>query len=128
VGEEEAWLQHAEYDLEVARTALAAGLFAQCLISCQQAVEKALKAAYIQKYGQAAPRIHDLIRLARDTDLEHRLQPPLPGLTLWYLEARYPDLADVPAFQRVPREAAQEALAATETFVAAVRSEFGAKE
>lgn len=119
--EEELWLVQAEHDLEAAEYNLGGGFLDQCLVCCQQATEKALKALYIARHRQAPPRSHDIERLARMVGLEQALPPELTGLTEWYMEARYPDMADAPAYQKVTSDIAEAALRETRTFLTETR-------
>jgi len=121
MSEEEVWLLQAEHDLQAAEHNLRGGFLDHCLICCQQATEKALKALYIAKHRKAPPRMHDIQDLARAVELETSIPGQLVALTRWYLEARYPDVADVPPFQKLDVETAEAALAATRAFLGDAR-------
>lgn len=120
--EEEVWLVQAEHDLEVAEYNLRGKFYAQCLVNCQQATEKALKAIYIAKHRQAPPRIHDIRALGGLVGRDD-LAPVLIGLTRWYTEARYPDTADTPAYERATAEDARPAVEATARFLGQTRDQ-----
>jgi len=53
---EQGWVDQAQYDLDTARAMLASGRYLYVLFCCQQAVEKALKAAIVRKTGELPPR------------------------------------------------------------------------
>jgi len=88
----EYWLDIAEYDLETAIAMQNSGRYLYTVFMCQQALEKLLKAIYIQQLGEEAPRTHNLLYLAELLDLpdyaEH-LQT-MTKLNTYYLEGRYP--------------------------------------
>jgi len=88
----EHWLDIAEYDLETAAVMQASRRYLYTVFMCQQALEKLLKAIYIQQIGEEAPRTHNLIylfglcELPRQTDY---LQV-MTDLNTYYIEGRYP--------------------------------------
>ena len=55
----ENWLRLAEYDLAAAETMLASGQTLYVVFTCQQAVEKALKAVVTKQTGAHPHRTHD---------------------------------------------------------------------
>jgi HEPN domain-containing protein len=61
--ETENWLKIAEEDMTVAQAAWDIGLYSPCIYHCQQAIEKAMKAALVEN-GLTFPKTHDLLRLA----------------------------------------------------------------
>jgi len=69
-----------------------------CLFFCQQAIEKALKAVYHEKYNKTPPRKHDLEVLADAadilTELDERKLDLLDALSLYYIESRYTEDRD----------------------------------
>ncbi len=87
------WRNGANDSLEVARLAHAARKYALTLFHCHLAVEKALKAAYVEERDEAPPPTHHLLRLAS------QLQQPwteeyewaLNDLTRFAVAARYDD-------------------------------------
>lgn len=56
----EHWLDIAHYDLDTAEAMQNSDRYLYTVFMCQQAVEKLLKAIYIQQNGQEAPRTHTL--------------------------------------------------------------------
>jgi HEPN domain-containing protein len=57
------WIDIADYDLETARSMQKSRRYLYTIFMCQQAIEKILKALYIQKYRKEAPFTHNLIYL-----------------------------------------------------------------
>ena len=88
----EYWLDIAQYDMDTARTMHENGRYLYAVFMCQQAMEKILKANYIQKFNQEAPMTHNIIYLASLLDL--KLSPEqsetAATLTTYYIEGRYP--------------------------------------
>src|SRR5690554_2441356 len=112
------WRRLADLDLESARKSLHGESYLHCLLGCQQALEKLLKAIVVEVTEQAPPRIHNLVRLALLAELE--LEPPweqlLSKLSLEYVEMRYPeDLATIDELN--DRETAETHLRQTEEFI-----------
>ncbi len=64
------WLKYADADLSAAADLLSTGHPSHCLMFCQQAIEKTLKALYVEALGDEPPRIHSLTRLAELLGLE----------------------------------------------------------
>ena len=92
--ETQAWLKSAEGDMILARAALEAQLLGQCLFHCEQAVEKSLKAVWIERSEAGfPPRSHDLSSLADDVrlDLSGDQRRLLQHLYEEYTSGRYPD-------------------------------------
>jgi len=79
-------------DLEEAKAALSAGRTNWALFASHQAVEKALKAAYIVN-RERPPRTHDLVELYRGlgAGVSDELVEALAELTPYYSVARYPN-------------------------------------
>ena len=87
------WYEGALVDLEEAEDALSGARPNWALFACHQAVEKALKAAYIVLKRERPPRTHDLVELFRNlgVELSEELNEALSELTPYYSVARYPN-------------------------------------
>jgi HEPN domain-containing protein len=90
----EYWVGLAQRDIHSARVLLAAGDTGNCLMLCQQALEKALKAHLQEMKGEPPPRIHNLIRLAALAGMEGVIPEAqletLADLSPFAVEGRYP--------------------------------------
>ena len=61
----ERWQAQAEYDLSVAEMLYRQSVYRYCVFFCHLALEKQLKAMFIERTGfESPPRTHDLIELA----------------------------------------------------------------
>jgi HEPN domain-containing protein len=118
------WLASAEYDLETARQLLRAGRYLYVPVSCQQAVEKTLKALITESTGAHPPRIHDLKRLASlaSAELESGMAEFIAELTLASGGARYPDDLQQ-ALMQYPEPVARSYLERTEEVIACLRAD-----
>jgi len=87
------WLSQAEDDLKDAQATAEANRHAATAFHCQQAVEKALKALFMQQRETDAPRSHSLIFLGHETGTLERFGDFLRELTPAYMDTRYPDAA-----------------------------------
>ena len=92
------WLDLAGGDLRVAGYLFNKKEYLHCLFFCQQAIEKALKAVYHEKYNKTPPRKHDLEVLADAAGVLSQLDEGqldfLDTLSLYYIESRYAEDRD----------------------------------
>ena len=115
-GEAERWLRRALEDLDAAFSLEASRHPDLLAFLAQQAVEKALKAVWVQ-LGLLPPRTHDLAYLWEEVEdkVKASLNPDhLDFLTRFGVQARYPDLEVLP-------EEAREALSLAQVLVAELR-------
>jgi len=86
------WVDLSRYDVETAKAMLASGRYLYVLFTCQQSIEKMLKALVVQNTGSFPPKIHDLVKLATiaKIDVENDQKEFLAKLNYYYLETRYP--------------------------------------
>jgi HEPN domain-containing protein len=89
------WRKRARESLEVAKKAHEEGYFAHALFNCHLAVEKALKAAFMDEHRDEPPLTHNLLsvaqRLRHEWD-EHERRD-FEYLTQYAVAARYDDPA-----------------------------------
>ncbi|MBI1296344.1 HEPN domain-containing protein [bacterium] len=118
------WLEQAQHDLEVAFSNLAIGLFDVVLVYCQQAIEKGLKALYIEQTGMLPPRTHSLERLGEATGALGTARTSLLLLEDYYFRLRYPDVDDEePPFKSVGAEEAKDGLKLARELLVALEKE-----
>jgi len=86
------WFEKSKDDLKSAKAMLEAHRYTWCAFICQQAIEKYLKAGYVDKYKKIPPYIHKLERLCEELKLT--LPPDLLRVVVdidkYYISARYP--------------------------------------
>ncbi len=87
------WRMRAEESLQVAKLTHEDGHYAHALFNCHLAVEKALKAQYMDERREEAPPVHDLFLIAKSlrrqwTKVE---EEQLGYLTQYAVAARYDD-------------------------------------
>lgn len=89
----EYWLNLSLYDIQTAKAMFKAGRYLYVLFTCQQAVEKILKALVVQNTEKLPPRIHDLVKLSdfAKIELPEDKAEFLAKLNFYYLETRYPE-------------------------------------
>lgn len=87
------WRKGASDALEMARAAMGLRKFDHVLFNCHLAVEKAMKAQYMEEHGAEAPRTHNLIDLAESLDRawSEQQKTDLDELTDFVVAARYSD-------------------------------------
>lgn len=87
------WLAAAEKDLPVMQHLFDNGDYHYCLFIGHLALEKVLKAVYVNKKGKEAPYKHGLLKLAKSAGLEltTEQQRLLDETTGYNIAARYPD-------------------------------------
>jgi HEPN domain-containing protein len=88
------WLDEADEALRVADHLLEKGDYSYSLFFGHLCIEKYLKAVYVSSKQKHAPPIHNLERLAGETELEISLEKRelLIRITAYNIEARYPDI------------------------------------
>ena len=89
----EQWFQTSEDDLTAARIMRREGLHAHCAYQCQQAVEKAIKALWIDVKQTDPPRIHAVGPIAIQLGAEADLVRDINDVVGEYIASRYPDAA-----------------------------------
>ena len=123
--EAEGWWEQAQEDLRSARANLGTGRYYVCAFLCQQAIEKAFKALWIQRFREMPPKTHDLVDLAERLPVPGDFLTPLRDISPAYATARYPDAANGLPFKAFDEAIAQRDLNATEKVMAWCRSELG---
>jgi len=86
------WIDIADYDLTTAHFMQKSRRYLHTIFMCQQAIEKILKALYLQTYHKEAPFTHNLIYLQSllSLKLNQDQQRLLAELNTYYIEGRYP--------------------------------------
>ena len=89
----EYWLDIADYDLGTARAMMDADRYLYVIFMCQQAIEKLLKAIYINKIDGEPPRSHNLAFVFKKTGIvaAHDSIQHFNLLSAYYIESRYPE-------------------------------------
>ena len=89
----EYWISEAEESYKVAQHLFEKKDYSYSLFFGHLAVEKLIKAIYVQKIGEIVPRTHNLLRLAKEAKLSvpEEKHHDLIRITAFNLEARYPD-------------------------------------
>ena len=87
------WISGAEDDLVTADLLIRGMRILHGLFFCHLAIEKTLKAHYVKKIGEVAPRTHNLVILSENSGLEldEDTQIFLGILMKYQLQGRYPD-------------------------------------
>ena len=89
----EYWLAQSDSDLPVAESMLEDGHYTWSLFIGHLVLEKILKAIYVREHQKNAPRIHDLVKLAKSTSLNLNDEQLvfLSEVSDFNMEGRYPD-------------------------------------
>ncbi len=89
------WIALAEYDLDTAKVMLDGGRYLYVVFTCQQCIEKILKALFVKEKNSTPPYTHNLVRLTELIALETELSPEqnkfIEFLNSYYIETRYAD-------------------------------------
>ena len=88
------WISEAEESLTVSDHLFEKKDYSYALFFGHLAVEKMLKALYVNHKNEHAPPIHNLLRLARlaEVPLDEKKKEDLLVITSFNIEARYPDI------------------------------------
>lgn len=89
------WLEISKDDIETAEACFEKKRYLWMMVTCQQAIEKLLKALYIKKIQVTPPKVHDLVLLAEKTEILNECSDEtlklFDILTEYYFGTRYPD-------------------------------------
>ena len=92
------WISLAEYDLVSAKVLFEGKRFLTMAFSCQQAIEKILKAIYVKEINETPPYIHNLKKLLSLLSFYNSADPEkikiIEDLNSYYLETRYTEEID----------------------------------
>ena len=108
--EAQAWWKLSQDDLMTADVNLCPDRYYACAFFCQQSVEKALKAVWMERKRQHAPKTHNLFELADDLGIAEDFDTALRRLNPEYVATRYPDAANGDPVENYNREIAGELL------------------
>lgn len=97
------WWEQAKDDFEKARILAENKKYDGAAFYCQQAVETALKALYIQRY-QDLIKVHDLVFLAKKLNIPVPILDYCIKLNKVYVETRYPDTSGIIPAKRFSEE------------------------
>ena len=89
----EYWAKLSKYDIDTAKAMLESGRYLYVVFTCQQAVEKMIKALVVERTNTFPPKTHDLVRLLNTAGIEATEDQKqfLATLNFYYIETRYPD-------------------------------------
>lgn len=87
------WLAQSDNDLPVAESMLETGHYTWSLFIGHLVLEKMFKAIYVKEHQKIAPRIHDLVKLAKSTSIKLSDEQLifLSEVSDFNMEGRYPD-------------------------------------
>lgn len=91
--EVEQWWKQAKKDLDTARHCNSSEDYYACAFFCHQAVEKGLKALYIEKIRASPGATYSLIYLATEIEMPDVFFSFLRQITPVFVTTRYPDAA-----------------------------------
>jgi HEPN domain-containing protein len=92
------WIDQSNDDFDGALFNYEGGKYYIAAFLCQQAVEKALKALFLDEKKGEVPQSHSLIYLATNTSVPDKFLSFLRELTPKYVDTRYPDASvDLPS-------------------------------
>ena len=87
------WIALAEYDFETAKAMMKSGRYLYVAFTCQQTIEKTLKALYVKEKDETPPYTHNLIKLLSDLSVSSKIDEEkrkfMEILNSYYIESRY---------------------------------------
>lgn len=87
------WLALAEYDFKTARAMMKSGRYLYVAFTCQQTIEKTLKALFVKEKEETPPYTHNLIKLLSDLSVSSKIDEEkrkfMEILNSYYIESRY---------------------------------------
>ena len=118
------WKAQAEHDLFAAEENLKIKLFDICLIQCEQAVEKILKALFIKVKKTEPPKTHNLEILLDEFEAIKELKEFITQIDMYYFTLRYPSMADDVPYSLVSEADAVKGLDNARLVFARIKEEF----
>lgn len=122
------WIKQAEHDFSNAQQTFDIELYDLCLISCQQAVEKIIKALYIKMKATEPPRIHSLRKLVELVGIADDLTDKVVDLDGYYLALRYPDVTERMPYESCTKYDAEKGLQKTWEIIQLVKNKIYQQE
>lgn len=92
----ETWWKQTARDLITAENSCRSGDYYASVFWCQQAVEKGLKAKYIQLRNNLL-KIHDVVKLAKEVQAPEEIVQKCSKINPVYIEVRYPEGDELPS-------------------------------
>jgi HEPN domain-containing protein len=87
------WIELADYDLETAEAMFISARYLYVAFTCQQTIEKMLKALIAYNTNDTPPYIHNLLKLISVAGLDEEITTDdlsfIDSLNSYYLEGRY---------------------------------------
>jgi HEPN domain-containing protein len=124
--ETEPWWRQAQADLETAEWNLQGERWYAASWFAQQSAEKGLKALWLERRGELAPRTHDLQALGGELTVPDEIQAELDALEPVFKRVRYPELTGMAPIDVVNKDMAQRHLFAVQKVLAWLQSELQA--
>lgn len=88
------WIERAKYDFDAAKDMFNTKKYDYTAFFCHQTIEKAIKGYYLFSQKKMAPYIHNLIKLAKESniynEIDNKNRDFLEDLNPCYIELRYP--------------------------------------
>jgi HEPN domain-containing protein len=92
------WVELAEYDFQTAKAMLDSGRYLYVVFTCQQAIEKLLKALVVKVKDETPPYTHNLLKLLDILSISSSAAKEktrfLELLNSYYIESRYTERLD----------------------------------
>ncbi|MBU0700791.1 HEPN domain-containing protein [bacterium] len=122
-------VKQALHDLDNAKKNMEIEVYDVCLVLCEQAVEKMLKALYIKKTGnESPPRIHSLRKLVAITGMSDEALKLVGELDSYYLALRYPDVTDKMPYEYCNQADAKQGVKMAEEIIGLINIELEEKQ
>lgn len=115
------WIDQAQHDLQAAEANLKIHYPDVCLILCEQAVEKILKAFYIKKFQKEPPKTHNLDILINELGLYDELEPFIVQIDQYYFVLRYPSQDQEAPYKLVDEQEAGQGLEKAKTIFNSIK-------
>jgi len=104
---------------------LKSGRYIYVAFTCQQSIEKLLKAIYVKRKNKTPPYIHNLAKLADEADMlpefSEKQTKMIETLNLYYIQSRYAEQIDRLA-SNLNKSTARSMLKETETLYSWLKS------
>lgn len=115
------WIKISDYDLDTAVAMLKSKRYLYVAFTCQQCIEKLMKALYVRLHSTSPPYTHNLIRLSELAEIENDLNKEqreiINTLNAYYIKTRYSEELEKLS-KRINKKNAEQILTRTQKLAA----------
>ncbi|MHA1269163.1 MAG: HEPN domain-containing protein [Candidatus Helarchaeota archaeon] len=113
----ENWYKEGKNDFENAKKMSSIGIYNAATFYCEQAIQKLLKASWIQIKKMYPPKTHNIARLGNQLNAPQEIISLLKRIGPFYMISRYPDAVNGIPSEMIDKNIAEEIIRMTEEVI-----------